>query len=314
MKLGIDIGGTKTAAVIIDADGSVGNEQSTPTGFGPEAVVESTVSTVLRMAASAGMPVAGFESIGIGIPGAVDSDAGSVSHAVNLGLDALAIGPVLAERLGVPVRIENDVNAAAVGAYHLLSPNAEYKAMAYLNLGTGLAAGLVLDGQLWQGARGIAGEIGHIPVDPEGVLCACGQRGCLETVASGSSLLRSWPTEDPQPAHALFTAADAADPAALRVKQRFVESVAAAVRVLVLTVGVDAVVIGGGLSGLGDRLANDVRSVLAHWSDTSPFIASLGMERCVHVIPAGYPAAAVGAALIGAPPMLATMSSGVGIG
>ena len=83
--------------------------------------------------------------------------------------------------------------------------------MAYLNLGTGLAAGIVLDGRLLRGGHGVAGEIGHIPVDPAGVVCGCGQRGCLETLASGSAIARMWPTDDPLPARELFDAADAGD-------------------------------------------------------------------------------------------------------
>ena len=84
---------------------------------------------------------------------------------MNLGLEGLDLGPRLADRLGVDVRIENDVKAAALGAHHLLGA---HSSMAYLNLGTGLAAGLVLDGRLLRGGHGVAGEIGHIPVDPDG--------------------------------------------------------------------------------------------------------------------------------------------------
>jgi predicted NBD/HSP70 family sugar kinase len=114
--------------------------------------------------------------------------------------------------------------------------------MAYLNLGTGLAAGLVLGGRLWRGSRGVAGEIGHIPVDPAGPLCPCGQRGCLELMASGSAVARQWPPDEPKPVRALFAAADAGDALAIEVRARLVDNVAAAVRLLVLTVDVDDVV------------------------------------------------------------------------
>ena len=89
-----------------------------------------------------------------------------------------------------------------MGAFHLLG-RPDTHSMAYLNLGTGLAAGLVLNGALWRGSRGTAGEIGHIPVDPNGALCSCGQRGCLEMVASGSAVARQWPTDHPDPARAV---------------------------------------------------------------------------------------------------------------
>jgi glucokinase len=298
MRIGIDIGGTKTDAVAVTTEGTIAHQLRLPTGFGPEAVVETAIAAVMQLADLAGRGVADFGSIGIGIPGAVDNGTGRVSHAVNLGLDGLDLGADLSARLGRDVRIDNDVNAAALGAFHLLEKPSTYS-MAYLNLGTGLAAGIVLGGKLWRGSRGTAGEIGHIPVDPAGLQCPCGQRGCLEMVASGSAIARQWPTDDPKPARALFAAAASGDPSAKEVKDRFVENVAAAVRILILTVDVDSVMIGGGLSSLGPVLIDDVRSVLASWERTSPFLASLDLSRRVNIVPADFPAAAVGAALVG---------------
>ena len=95
----------------------------------------------------------------------------------------------LEARLGVPVAVENDVNVATLGAVALSG----IRDLVYLSIGTGLAAGLVLDGTLRRGATGAAGEIGHVPIDPLGAVCQCGQRGCLETVASGRALAEAWP-------------------------------------------------------------------------------------------------------------------------
>ena len=298
LRVGIDIGGTKTDAVAVDHEGRVLRQLRMPTGFGPDAVLETAVAAVTQLAALVGTTVAGFGSIGIGIPGAVDNGTGRVTHAVNLGLEGLDLGAKLSAALGREVRVDNDVNAAALGAFHLLQKSRTHS-MAYLNLGTGLAAGLVLGGELWRGARGTAGEIGHIPVDPNGPECPCGQRGCLEMVASGSAIARQWPTDDPKPARALFAAAASGDPAAIEVKQRFVENVAAAVRILVLTVDVDSVVIGGGLSSLGTVLLDDVCAVLTSWERESPFLASTGISGRLAIVPAEFPAAAVGAALVG---------------
>ena len=296
MRLGIDIGGTKTDAVAIDEGGLLTQRIRLATGFGSSAVVETAVNAVARIAELTGLTAGGFDSIGIGIPGLVDSSSGRVRHAVNLGFDGLELGGELAGRLGVGVRVENDVKAAALGAYHLMGLTGS---MAYLNLGTGLAAGIVVDGELWRGSRGIAGEIGHIPVDPNGAICACGQRGCLETVASGSGVARQWHTDDPLPVRALFTAAAEGDPEAKAIKARLASGIASAVRVLVLTVDVESVVIGGGLSHLGDRLLYEVHSVLESWGGSSPFLASLELPGRVRLVPEGFPAAAVGAALVG---------------
>lgn len=304
MRLGIDIGGTKTAAVAIGADGELSDQVRMPTGFGAEAVVATALRTVERMTELAGVEASAFSSIGIGIPGAVDSETGRVAHAVNLGLEGLDLGPRLADRLGVRVRIENDVKAAAVGAHHLLGVADGIRAhsMAYLNLGTGLAAGIVQGGRLLRGGHGVAGEIGHVPVDPTGFPCGCGQRGCLETLASGSAIARMWPTADPLPPRELFAAANAGDERAVEVRERFLTGVAAAVRLLVLTTDVDDVVIGGGLAALGEPLVAGTRRILNEWAADSAFLASLGLAARVRVIPLGFPAAAVGAALVGEHP------------
>lgn len=298
MRLGIDIGGTKTDAVAVDERGGLAERIRLATGFGQAAVVETALSAVRRLGELTGLPVGGFESIGVGIPGMVDSASGHVAHAVNLGVDRLELGGELSGRLGggVRVRVENDVKAAALGATHLLGLTGT---TAYLNLGTGMAAGIVADGRVWRGATGIAGEIGHLPVDPAGAECACGQRGCLETVASGSGVARQWRTDDPFPVRALFAAAAEGDAEARAIKARLAEGIAAAVRVLVLTVDVDTVVIGGGLRHLGDRLLSDVHEVLDGWSGRSPFLASLALSRRVRLVPEGSPVAALGAALVG---------------
>ncbi|MGH1525797.1 ROK family protein [Leifsonia sp. L25] len=296
MRLGIDIGGTKTDAVAVDDVGGLAQRVRLATGFGHAAVVETAVTAVARIAELTGLPAGGFTSIGIGIPGMVDRASGHVAHAVNLGVERLALGGELEGRLGVGVRVENDVKAAALGAFHVLGLGGT---MAYLNLGTGMAAGIVVDGRLWRGASGVAGEIGHLPVDPAGALCGCGQRGCLETVASGSGVARQWRTDDQLPARSLFAAAAEGDREARVIKARLAEGIAAAVRVLVLTVDVDTVVIGGGLSHLGDRLLCDVHEVLDGWAETSPFLASLALSRRVRLVPEGTPVAALGAALVG---------------
>ena len=298
MMVGVDIGGTKTEAVLVAADGSVVEALRLPTGHGSEQVVESAVAAVEGLVSAAGVELAEVVSIGVGIPGTVDSASGLVSHAINLGVERLELGSTLTSRFGMPVRVENDVNAAALGAFHLLQQPAT-ASIGYLNLGTGLAAGLVLRGELWRGARGAAGEIGHILVDPDGPLDLDGQRGGLEVVASGSGIARQWATGEDNPVSAVLDAADAGDARAAEIRRRLLEGVAASVRILVLTVDVDLVVVGGGLARLGDRLLDGVHDVIAEWEAKSPFIASLELFERIRTLPVESPVAALGAAHLG---------------
>jgi len=248
-----------------------------------------------------GLPFHAFESIGAGIPGHVDHRTGTVSHAVNLGFETLELRAELSAHMGAEVHIDNDVNAAALGAHKWVGTMTAQTGglMAYLNLGTGLAAGLVSNGAIWRGSNGAAGEIGHIPVRPDGLLCPCGQRGCLETLASGSAISRSWPSAEPLPALALAAAAENGDPLAIKVLNDLYDGAAAAVRILALTAGVGTVVIGGGLTALGTQLLTGVRQSLDRTAAESKFVASLELSRQVNLLPRSFPAAAVGAALIG---------------
>lgn len=295
MRVGVDIGGTKTEAVIVADDGTVHDSVRLATGRGSAAVVATAVAAVTGLSAQSGIRVADFSTIGVGVPGAVDWRRGTVSHAINLGIEHLALGADLRDELGSAVHVENDVNAAALGAFHLLGRDPD-DSIAYLNLGTGLAAGFVLGGRLWRGARGGAGEIGHILVDPAGPIDLDGQHGGLEVVASGSGILRQWGTGSVTD---MLDAADAGDARATEIRRRLFEGVASAIRILVLTVDVDLVVIGGGLSGLGDRLMHGVTAVLDGWAAQSAFVSSLEMTGRIRVLPIGSPVAALGAAHLG---------------
>jgi predicted NBD/HSP70 family sugar kinase len=301
VRVGLDIGGTKTDGIVLDGSGAVVHSLRMPTGWGEDAVLATAKSAVTRLADEAGVAAHAFESIGIGIPGKVDTETGAVSHALNLGVESLALGELLSDHFGAAVRVENDVNAAALGAFHELGlpPTAS---MAYLNLGTGLAAGLVLRGELWRGSRGAAGEIGQILVDPNGPLDSNEERGSLEATASGSGIARQWPNDGTNPVRDMLAAADAGDPAAVELRGRFFWGVATAVRVLVLTVDVEVVVIGGGISVLGDVLLSGIAEPVAGWEAQSSFISSLGLVGRLRLLSQETPTAATGAALLGGSP------------
>ncbi len=301
--VGLDVGGTKTHAVLLDGAGAVRFERRAATQTGPAGVTEGSVRATKELLAEAGVDPDDVAGVGLALPGVVDPVAGTCRNAVNLAIDgSLALGPLVSAGLGgIDVRLENDLNAAVLGARHLLTLSGEppLDDLAFLALGTGMAAGLLLDGRLRRGPHRGAGEVGHLTFIADGVPCACGQRGCLERYGSGSALDAAWPSRTGRPSPVeLFEAADAGDPAAVGVRDQFLRAVAAAVRVLVLTCDVGTVVIGGGVSGLGQPLLDAVVGELRRQAATSSFLAGLAIPERVRLAPAGVPGA-VGAALVG---------------
>lgn len=297
MRLGFDVGGTKTDAVIVAQDGEILARARRTTGWGSREVVATIVSLTQELAEAAGVSRSEFGSIGIGMPGQVAPGSTTVTHAVNLGISELDLGDAVGSILAIPVRAENDVKAAAVGAYALRGARGT---MAYLNVGTGIAAGFVHNGTLWRGSRGTAGEVGHISIDPDGPLCKCGQRGCIETFCGGGAVAERWGRPVDLPILDMFDAADAGDERARELRAGLAYGVASAIRVIILTGDVEAVILGGGVTALGERLLALVHDELGMSAAASPFIRSLGLSERVELLPAGSPAAALGAAIIGA--------------
>jgi predicted NBD/HSP70 family sugar kinase len=315
LRVGLDIGATKVLGAIVAADGDVVAQSRELTVPGAEGVlgVAITVLDQLAGALDGALP----PHIGIGIPGIIDRDRGAVRHAVNLDLDRewLPLADLLADRTGAAVLVENDLNVAAWGAHVLTGADD----LAYVSLGTGLAAGFVLDGVLRRGAHGAAGEIGHVPVDPDGPFCSCGQRGCLELSAAGSALAAAWSAGawsagassagawsagawsvggEAPPAEGLFALAAAGNPDAIAVRDRFAAGVADAIRMLGLAVDPRTIIIGGGVANLGEPLLAAVTGALRAQAATSPFLAALDLAARVRLIPAGVPVGAIGAAMI----------------
>ncbi|MFT3798278.1 ROK family protein [Microbacterium sp.] len=303
MRLGFDVGGTKTDAVVTDGAGRIVARTRRPTAWGPQGVVDTVLGLVDELAEVPGVAASPFTSIGIGMPGQVAPGTSIVTHAVNLGVDELDLGAAVGARLGMPVAAENDVKAAALGA-HALSRQSRggdaRSTVAYLNLGTGVAAGLVCRGRLWRGAHGTAGEVGHISVAPDGPLCKCGQRGCIEAFCGGAAIAERWGRPGALPVRDVFDAADAGDPDAVALRGGLAYGVAAAVRVIVLSGDVDAVVIGGGITALGGRMIGPVVAELEASAAASPFLRSLRLPERVELLPPGSPAAALGASILGA--------------
>lgn len=291
VRIGVDVGGTKVDAVALGPDGALLARHRLAVRRGADGVVDSLTQAADHVGTQVGISLAQAAGVGVGIPGAVR--AGVVEHALNLDVDRLDLGMTLHRQWGRPVAVENDVNVAALGAARLLASPAE--SVAYLNVGTGLAAGIILGGRLWRGVRGAAGEIGHISINPDGPVGADGLAGGLETYASGSGMVQQWGVSG---AHAedVLAAAAQGDAKAVRIRHGLMHGVATAVRVLILTLDVDHVILGGGLTGMGEELLAGVREVIAGWEQASPFLASLELGSRIVLVPNGEPIAAIGAA------------------
>jgi glucokinase len=187
--VGVDIGGTKTAILVCDADGAVLARSVAPTAVGDRDRAADAISALVEAAIhDGGAKRADVAALGVGVPGRVDRERGTVTLAVNLDWYDLPLGPRLEARLGIPTLVENDVRAAALGL-HRRRLFAQVESLALLAIGTGISAGVVLDGVLHRGAHGLAGEIGHVIIEPDGPPCACGNRGCFETVAAGPAIV-----------------------------------------------------------------------------------------------------------------------------
>lgn len=292
-RIGLDVGGSKTLAVLVDPAGEVVGSFRRETGWGADAVAHSILAAIADLRSHHGVTRDALAGVGIGMPGQIDPESGHIVHALNLGIDTLDVP--LALGLDVPVEVENDVKAAALGAAAL---HGRHSSLAYLNLGTGIAAGIVVDGELLRGAGGAAGEVGHISINPAGPVCRCGTRGCVEAYAGGAAVGARWGSGGVLPVRDLFDAADLGDARAIAIRSELHAAVASAVRTLVLTADPAVVVIGGGLSGLGERLLDPVRAILADGAAGSAFLQSLRLAERVELLPSSSPAAALGAALL----------------
>ena len=247
----IDVGGTSLKGAVVDRRGRWRSLTRRPSrvAAGPEAVLEELFSLAAELAAAAVSPVA----VGIAVPGLVEERTGTARHATNLGWRDVPLGALAAERLDAAVVVSHDVRAAAVAEGRL---GAARGCSDYLliTLGTGVGAAMVLGGRPFTGAHGLGGELGHTTVEPDGPVCGCGNRGCLEALASAHHVAARYGALAGEPgldAEAVARRAHAGDARAAGIWRRAIEALAIAVANYVTLLDPEVVVIGGGMAAAG---------------------------------------------------------------
>ncbi len=248
----------------------------TPTDSRPEVVVEAMNTMARRLVEEAGRSWDDVHGVGIGIPGLIDSSTGIVRACVNLkDWKDVELRQLVSNAMGKPVVVDNDANAAAFGEFSIaLKRNTDLHHLALITLGTGVGSGIVLNRRVFHGGGGLAGEVGHMIVVPNGHLCGCGQYGCLEQYASATAMVRQASelieagkrsSLQSLVRHGLLTTQDVFSAAAEGdlVAERLVDDLAYYLAIacvnLCRIIDLQAIVIGGGVAGAGDSLMKPLR-------------------------------------------------------
>ena len=295
VTLALDIGGTKIAAGLVDADGSLVQHAKLPTPDGDAEAVWTVVDTLVTEAlAEAGGHVRG---VGISSAGPIDLPAGTVSPINITEWQDFPIVERVSTLTGAPVRLGGDGLCMALGErWRGAGCGAQF--LLGMVVSTGVGGGLVLDGAPYDGRTGNAGHVGHVVVDPDGGPCSCGGRGCVETIAAGPRMAQwarenGWDAPAEADAKELADAANAGDPVALQAFRRGATAVAAMIASVGAVCDLDLVVIGGGVAKSGALLFDPLREALSTY-------ARLDFLRGLRVLPAelGGDAGLVGAAAL----------------
>jgi glucokinase len=310
---GIDLGGTKIQAVVVDDSGKVRGDarRPTPTAGGPPDVAAALAEALREAAEGAGTSADALEGVGVGSPGEIDAEAGTVAQARNLPnwLAPFPLAARLGEELGVTVAVGNDVNVATAAEFEL-GAGRPYTSLLGVFWGTGVGGGIVLDGKPWEG-RGSAAEIGHVVVKIGGARCGCGRRGCMEAYAGRAMMeARARKAHDDGQKTDLFKimrergrdrltsgvwsrALDRGDHLSHELLDRAVEALGAGVASVCNVLDVEAVIIGGGLgTRLGGPYVQRIRDAML------PHLFADDRPPAVHLAALGDLGGAVGAALL----------------
>ncbi len=316
LVVGVDVGGTKIAAALVDADGVPLHRVRYPTEISsPQATLDSIARAVDQVIEEAGLLPADIYAVGLGIPGLVDPVRGIGIASVNLNWRNVPVRAELQERLGLPCFIENDVKAAALGEARY-GAGRGLDSLVFLIIGTGIAASVVQNQTILRGAHGIAGEIGHAIIEPDGPLCKCGGRGCFEALASGPAIaaravaklqaggrprrLLPWKRSPPK-------MSSKRPRAAIRLHLQTIHEVAAyvafVVQFLALAYDPQVIVLGGGIPLAGNLFFDPIQQALEKQARENWVFREMYSPELVQVTRMGADIAVIGAAALAAMPV-----------
>lgn len=256
LAVGIDIGGTKIAAGVVDTEGQVVDRRHVATPVSDrQALVDAIVDIARELAAA--HPV---EAVGIGVAGLVDRDGETVRFAAHLPFRDEPLRSEITSAVGLPVLVDNDANAGGWAEARFGAARGARDAV-FVAVGTGIGGAVIVDGSLRRGWQGAAGEIGHLIVERDGRACPCGSRGCWEQYGSGRALLRAAEDAgfDVPHGEAITAAAEAGDERARRVLGDIGGWVGVGIAGLVAVLDPEVVVVGGGVSAAGELLLQPTR-------------------------------------------------------
>lgn len=271
-SIGIDIGGTKIAGALVDANGNILQESKVPS---PADSADGLLAAVVDLVQDLSLNRS-ILGVGVAAAGFIDAAAANVIYAPNLNWRNEPLKNRLQSKIDFPVVIENDANAAGWAEYRY-GAGRGYKHMTMLTIGTGVGGAIIVDGRVLRGGFGVAGELGHMRVVPDGLPCGCGQNGCLESYGSGTALLKSARalanSADPVGARLreleatagelsgaqVYQAIIEGDPGALRLLEQLGTHLGRAIASLSAILDPEVVVIGGGVSAAGELLLGPIR-------------------------------------------------------
>ena len=302
--IGVDVGGTKIAAAAVDADGAIRHRarRETP-AQDVEAITAAIAEMVQELAEATRSDGEQIGAVGVACAGFVDSAGTTVLFAPNLAWRDAPLKALLEQAVGLPIVLENDANAAAWGEFRFGAAR-EADDMLLVTVGTGVGGGIVSDGELLRGSEGVAAEIGHLRVQPDGHRCGCGNRGCLEAYASGSALVREARElvrggsphagalsdlcgGDPEQlsGQMVTQAAAAGDPAATELLADLGQWLGEGLASMVAVLDPGLIVIGGGVSAAGEMLLDPARAAFGrqltgrgHRRQAQVVVATLGND------------------------------------